>query len=357
METDAARFLSALAPDGMLTFSTFTDGEKRQPDPLARNFFGGYPQFQRKLEQFNEQGAGVFVMVNRGDGRARKNSNVVAVRAIFLDLDGAPLEPVLKAPIAPAIVCESSPGKYHAYWPVRDMPLADFRGAQRALATCYGGDPVVSDLARVMRMPGHMHRKGEPFRSRLLHCDPVQPWPWTELAEALNLPCSICPAPTTFREGTRNDGMFRFACGLRQQNVDRHEALRRVGIANAERCVPPLDGAEIEALVASAWQQPRQDRYVALPHSLLDSEEFRAVSDGTKVIIVALARQFTGSNNGRLTLTRTQADEWGISKGRRARGLAEAEHAGLIEYTAHAMPAAPGRRPTPDLFRLTYLPG
>jgi hypothetical protein len=37
-------------------------------------------------------------MVNRGDLRGRKAENVVAVRAVFLDLDGSPLDPVLTAP-------------------------------------------------------------------------------------------------------------------------------------------------------------------------------------------------------------------------------------------------------------------
>src|SRR3546814_8871999 len=89
----------------------------------------------------------------------------------------------MPAPIPPAIVCESSPGKHHAYWPVADMPLGDFKRAQQSLAALYGGDPAVCDLPRIMRLPGYTHAKGEPFASRLLHCDPVKPWRWPELAE------------------------------------------------------------------------------------------------------------------------------------------------------------------------------
>jgi hypothetical protein len=32
---------------------------------------------------------------------------------------------------------------------------------------CFGGDPKVSDLARVMRVPGFFHQNGEPFMTRL----------------------------------------------------------------------------------------------------------------------------------------------------------------------------------------------
>src|SRR3546814_2261987 len=89
----------------------------------------------------------------------------------------------MAAPIPPAIVCESSPGKHHAYWPVADMPLGDFKRAQQSLAALYGGDPAVCDLPRIMRLPGYTHAKGEPFASRLLHCDPVKPWRWPRSEE------------------------------------------------------------------------------------------------------------------------------------------------------------------------------
>src|SRR3546814_19939356 len=80
----------------------------------------------------------------------------------------------MAAPIPPAIVCESSPGKHHAYWPVADMPLGDFKRAQQSLAALYGGDPAVCDLPRIMRLPGYTHAKGEPFASRRLPLDPVK---------------------------------------------------------------------------------------------------------------------------------------------------------------------------------------
>src|SRR3546814_14399088 len=83
--------------------------------------------------------------------------------------------PVMAAPIPPAIVCESSPGKHHAYWHVADMPLGDFKRAQQPLADLYGGDPAVCDLPRLMLLHGSTPAQGEPFASRLLHCDPVKP--------------------------------------------------------------------------------------------------------------------------------------------------------------------------------------
>lgn len=358
MRADAVRFLAALAPDGGLTFQTFDDA-KRGRRELTRIVHGSYGRQAGTLAGLNGKGAGVFVMVNRGDGNGRKVENVTAARAVFLDLDGAPLAPVMAAPIRPSIVCESSPGKHHAYWPVAGMPLADFRHAQKALAERYGGDPVVCDVARVMRIPGYVHAKREPHTSRLLHCDPVMPWRWPELAEALGLPqgraCAANDDPGTYGEGGRNPALYRFACGLRDQGLERAEALRRLTVANAERCRPPLDADEVAGIAASAWQSTAQG-FAKLPHSLLDNDAFRALPLTGKVAIVALTRKHNGTNNGRLALTRTEAKGWGLNRYQRTDALAACELAGLIECTARGTSAVPGHRATTDLFRLLFVP-
>lgn len=355
IDADATRFLQALAPDGALTFSTFSDGRRPGRDPLARILHGNYRRHCGTLGKLNHSGAGVFVMVNRGDGKGRKIANVQTVRAIFLDLDGAPLAPVIAAPVAPAIVCESSPGKHHAYWPVAGMPLGDFRRAQRALAAVYGGDCAVCDLPRVMRLPGYVHAKGPPFTTRLLHCDPVVPWRWPELAEALGLPHgkNRTGAGDLWCEGERNPSLYRFACGLRAQGMDQVEILRRLQVANESRCCPPLAHTEVASIVASA--QAKSAGFAKLPHALLDSEVFRLLPDAGKVAALALTRNYNGANNGRIALTRADARRWGLSRYKRTVALDALESSKLIECTARGMSAAPGHRATPDLYRLRWI--
>jgi hypothetical protein len=120
-----------------------------------------------KLQLLNAGGAGVFVTVNETNGRGRKGSDIVCVRALYVDLDGAPLEPVLTSERPPHIVNATSPGKFHCYWLVEDMPLEDFRGAQEALLEKFGGDRNVKSVEHVMRVPGFFHRKGAPFLCRI----------------------------------------------------------------------------------------------------------------------------------------------------------------------------------------------
>jgi hypothetical protein len=93
--------------------------------------------------------------------------NVVRVRAHFVDLDGAPIHPVLEAAVRPDWVVESSPRRWHAYWMVDDCPLWQFQAMQSSLAAKFDGDKTVKDLPRVMRVPGFVHRKGQPFMSTL----------------------------------------------------------------------------------------------------------------------------------------------------------------------------------------------
>lgn len=166
---DTVNFLNIVAPDGQWTFQTFDDS-KQNRDGLACII---HDLKVPELERLQSRGAGVFLMINRGDGNGRATENVVEIRAVFLDLDGTPLPDSL--PLQPHTVIESSPGRFHVYWLVVGLPLAEFPAIQQAIAEMFGGDPSVSDLPRVMRVPGFLHLKGEPFRARIVEAHPKLP--------------------------------------------------------------------------------------------------------------------------------------------------------------------------------------
>ena len=179
---EAKRFLKLLAPDeDVFTFQTVPDIKEESKNPkiraaLNRVYHGTLEENFIHLSALNICLAGVFVMINRGDGLAllghktcRSNANVVGIRSIFADLDGAPLEPVLAHSIHPDIVVESSPGKWHAYWLAKGCPLDEFTRLQEAVATNFNGDHSIKDLARVMRVPGFWHQKRDPFMTRIVY--------------------------------------------------------------------------------------------------------------------------------------------------------------------------------------------
>lgn len=170
----ARKFIKLLAPDGITTFQTFDDVKGSKNKSLARVFHGSLDQHLDDLITLQQAGAGVYMMVNQGDGivhpgqkSCRTTESVVAVRAIFADLDGAPLDPVLQA-LKPDIVVESSPERYHTYWLTKDCPLDQFKTYQRKIAVKFSSDPSVCDLPRVMRLPGFFHQKNTPFLTRII---------------------------------------------------------------------------------------------------------------------------------------------------------------------------------------------
>jgi putative DNA primase/helicase len=163
----ARRFLELLDSDADgFTFQTFDDSPLKRGH-LAKVCHGSLEEEAARLAAWNAAGAGVFVTINATDGMGRKAANVVWVRALFCDLDGSPVEPVLQCCLRPHIVVESSPGRFHAYWRVTGLPLDRFAPVQKALAARFGGDPSVHDLSRVMRLPGFWHQKGAPSMSRI----------------------------------------------------------------------------------------------------------------------------------------------------------------------------------------------
>jgi RepB DNA-primase from phage plasmid len=168
-DLDAARrFLQLLDPDAeAFTYQTFDDNPLKRGH-LARVCHGSLDEQAQRLIAWSNSGAGVFVMINEGNGMARRAENVIRIRAVFVDLDGSPLQPVMAGPIEPHVVVESSPGRWHCYWIVDGLPLDQFPLVQRAIADRFNGDGSVNDICRVMRLPGFAHRKAEPFLTRVV---------------------------------------------------------------------------------------------------------------------------------------------------------------------------------------------
>jgi hypothetical protein len=168
----AQAFLTALDEGSdAWTFQTFPDDGRRSKD-LTHVLHGGLETHGRKLEALNARGAGVFVTINETDGYGRTKANITKIRAMFVDLDGAPIEPLRKATAPPHIVVETSPGRFHAYWRVSGCSLDACEPALKQLIKRYGADASCSDRCRVLRLPGFIHRKTDPFLVHVIDTSP-----------------------------------------------------------------------------------------------------------------------------------------------------------------------------------------
>jgi hypothetical protein len=94
----AAKFLNALDPAGQYTFQTVN------PEGPAFILNGTLDQHFPALSYQNAQGAGIYVTVNQTDLKGRKNKNIVRIRAIPVDTDGADPLNFERLPLAPSII-------------------------------------------------------------------------------------------------------------------------------------------------------------------------------------------------------------------------------------------------------------
>ncbi len=183
------RFLRALslAPDdNVFAFQTVDDPEDEELPHLRKVLNGFFRDLERDLISGNEHRAGIFVTINRTNGQGRKETDIVGLRAVFIDSDDGPIDPKLFS-IQPNIIVTTKHGQ-HAYWLLEQgEDRSAFRGVQIALAKHFGTDPSIKDLPRVMRLPGFLHHKSEPFLVTLDCCDEEPRHTIAEIIDAFSL--------------------------------------------------------------------------------------------------------------------------------------------------------------------------
>ena len=112
---EAAEFLAALDTKAdVFCLHTFDDSPDRKlrNQKLAGCDTGTLDECKDWLIRTNKRYEGAFVAINPTDGLGRTKKNVTGVRAIMLDLDGKPVEPVHECALKPHIIIETSAGHY-----------------------------------------------------------------------------------------------------------------------------------------------------------------------------------------------------------------------------------------------------
>jgi RepB DNA-primase from phage plasmid len=188
--------------------------------------------------------------------------------------------------LSPHIVVESSLGRFHAYWLLDGtVTPTDFGGLQKRLAKLFDGDPVVHDLPRVLRLPGFLHRKRRPFRTRIVHLNRTLPhYSVSELSTALahigvndvarkcrsETPAIEPDQPRNIKAAIRylkadaspavafshgNDSTYQTACVVRSCFGLLEATCYDLMVEHFNsRCDPPWSLEELETLVANAYR-------------------------------------------------------------------------------------------------------
>ena len=158
-QDQAFRYIEVLTGDinSAVTYQTFDDSGGGDLPPQVLH--GTLTEVWNDLCAAQDNGHGVFVMVQQGDGKGRAGKNVTALRALFLDDDKGTVKLSMLKACRPNIIVHSGRGTHYYWLLVAGEKLTDFGPAQKALAARFGTDPAVHDLPRVMRMPGTTHYK------------------------------------------------------------------------------------------------------------------------------------------------------------------------------------------------------
>lgn len=177
LQTPANKFDIAIAqstldffePNAKWNLRTFDDNKSRNKKSLIRTKSNVRPSdCERELVGLNNSGAGIFFVVNEG---GHKDEDITRIRSVFIDIDQVVeneqkffeyFTDIEKIGVVPHLIVRSSPGKFHVYWKVSDLPVAEFCAMQQRLAAYFESDPSVTNPSRVMRLPGFAWNKKEP---------------------------------------------------------------------------------------------------------------------------------------------------------------------------------------------------
>ena len=239
------------------------------------------------------------------------------VRAVFVDLDGSPIEPVMEAPLQPHIVVETSPERFHAYWLVDDILKQEFSAVQEMLERRFDGDAHVKDLPRVMRLAGFYHQKHEPpyltHILHILHINEQARFNRADFFDAFNFNPRVTTWTDTqpISEGQRNNKLFSMARGLVSKGYGYQPIFGRICKINEDRCNPPLPEVEVEKIVQQAMHYGASGE-VRIDYKLIDSPAYKALSPRAKVLDMAARRIGNGNPRAVFPLLIDDLEPWGF---------------------------------------------
>jgi hypothetical protein len=257
----ADEFFEFIAPMEELSFRTFDDCETSSVKPLKIK--GYFDEVTERLSHQNRLGAGCFWIVNPSNGTGQSDADIVGVRALFLDLDGSSLDPVIRTEAMPHVVLETSPGKYHTYWLIDSgFSVSLFSQYQKAIAKRFNGDQTICNPSRVMRIPGFYHVKNRenPFMSRIVSKREMMPYSPEDLVAALDLKLEQVEVKTrlvtggvgAIPQGTRDNTLYSNGCCARNAGMNYEGILNLLQQQNRDLCLPPLNAKSVERIARQA---------------------------------------------------------------------------------------------------------
>ncbi len=189
-------------------------------DLPAREYYGDIKELNNLFTSFNKLlRHGVFELVQVCNGKGRCEPDITHIRSFYADIDKGTYR---HGALPPTRVVESSPGKFQLYWdlkeplPVTNELVYEWKGVEHAIVYNLAADLFARDLSRVLRTPGFLHQKREPFMVRYLEQNGPR-YTFSQVREAYGY---IAQPITVAREATLaidpDINMARFVTGIKK---------------------------------------------------------------------------------------------------------------------------------------------
>lgn len=254
--------------DGNICYCALDD---KRSNPELTHFHEGFELSRdailRELSEANAAGFGVFFCVNEIDRsldpqRHRTTRMIKRCRAVWADMDEPVAEPITDWPLPPSLVVNTSPGKYHYYWLTSTTDFHEWGQVMNGIANTYHSDANSRDIVRVLRLPGYLHHKKDPFESLVVD-DNARVYTWEEITSAFP-PDENTPKVTTSERGeSMSFSDFESAIKSIEEGTNYHGAIMWLLNHWANKGIKSPD--ELKALVKSmlAKAKVQDERWLA----------------------------------------------------------------------------------------------
>ena len=255
------------------------------PKPAFRNWHRAKHLSLPVIEQYGKDQAGrnYYLGANPRRGRGGTANDVGLARCLFVDWDGIDAQEAKRRIESvglptPTLLANSGHG-VHAYWRLAN-PLPDIRqwtGQQKAIIAAVDSDPSIHDPPRIMRWIGFPNCKdAEPCVTTIIESNATARYELASFPSPVAEPVRVKMGQIERKQGEyaklrsmtteylavgcgsgeRNARAFAAAAELYGAGYDDSEVRDLIHTANA-RSRPPMDAAEVDALIESASSKPR----------------------------------------------------------------------------------------------------
>ena len=174
-------------PDDTVCLRIFDDRKRGVFNGMKLDVDAGrFMSLMPKLLEHNALNHGIFFVVNYG---GQDDCDIKRINAQFVEMDDKPFEEQMKLieafPLPPSMIIRTRKSM-HTYWFMRqgaEVPM--FRTVQKALIRHFGGDRMIVNESRVMRLPGFNHCKQDPVMVECTLFHPERKYTQKQLLEVL----------------------------------------------------------------------------------------------------------------------------------------------------------------------------